>query len=73
MTVSHTQMQSCNINRVIYFQYKPFPTEENLIDRLDNNFQWEEYKQSTVKDFLYRKGRISQEQSQNVEIQITGS
>ena len=35
-----------------FFQNKPFPTEEDLIDRLDINMQWDEYKQQTLNSFL---------------------
>lgn len=37
---------------VSFFQNKPFPTEEDLIDRLDINMQWDEYKQQTLNNFL---------------------
>ena len=36
-------------------QAKPFPNQEELIDRLDISMQWDEYRKETVKDFLKQK------------------
>ena len=58
---------------VTFFQNKPFPSEDDLIDRLDNNFQWEEFKQNTLGDYLIHLGRMTSEEKSNVTIDLTGS
>ncbi|XP_013401774.1 uncharacterized protein LOC106167520 [Lingula anatina] len=40
---------------LVRMKYKPFPTEDDLLDRLDNNLQWEKYKQETVKEYVDNK------------------
>lgn len=47
-------MRHCDdaIYSLIRLKNKPFPSEEDLIDRLDINMQWEEYKQHTLNTFL---------------------
>ncbi|KAL3880522.1 hypothetical protein ACJMK2_032756 [Sinanodonta woodiana] len=40
---------------LIRLKAKPFPTQEELVDRLDANMQWEEFKQETLHDFLKQK------------------
>ncbi|KAK3607719.1 hypothetical protein CHS0354_016745 [Potamilus streckersoni] len=40
---------------LIRLKAKPFPTQEELVDRLDANMQWEEFKQETLQDFLKQK------------------
>ncbi|XP_035826332.1 uncharacterized protein LOC101847433 [Aplysia californica] len=53
-------MKHCDdaIYSLIRLKAKPFPSQEDLIDRLDVNMQWEEYKQQTLKDFLQRCRRF---------------
>ncbi|CAL1526031.1 unnamed protein product [Lymnaea stagnalis] len=43
---------------LIRLKAKPFPSEEDLIDRLDVGMQWEEYKQRMVTEFLQGRRRI---------------
>nr|KAG5702686.1 hypothetical protein BaRGS_013323 [Batillaria attramentaria] len=47
-------MRHCDdaIYSLIRLKNKPFPSEEDLIDRLDVNMQWEEFKQQTLSSFL---------------------
>lgn len=44
---------------LIRLKAKPFPTQTELVDRLDANMQWEEFKQETLKDFLKHRVRVS--------------
>ncbi|KAL4230499.1 hypothetical protein ACF0H5_010881 [Mactra antiquata] len=44
---------------LIRLKAKPFPSETELVDRLDANMQWEEFKQETLKDFLKHRVRVS--------------
>lgn len=44
---------------LIRLKAKPFPSQTELVDRLDANMQWEEFKQETLKDFLRHRVRIS--------------
>lgn len=44
---------------LIKLKAKPFPSETELVDRLDANMQWEEFKQETLKDFLKHRVRVS--------------
>ncbi|PVD34478.1 hypothetical protein C0Q70_05753 [Pomacea canaliculata] len=47
-------MRHCDdaIYGLIRLKHKPFPSEEDLIDRLDVNMRWEEYKQRTLSSIL---------------------
>lgn len=47
-------MRHCDdaIYSLIRLKNKPFPSEEDLFDRMDINMQWEEYKQKTLHDFI---------------------
>ena len=47
------------IDSYTLFQAKPFPSQTELVDRLDANMQWEEFKQETLKDFLRHRVRVS--------------
>ncbi|KAK2146643.1 hypothetical protein LSH36_592g01009 [Paralvinella palmiformis] len=40
---------------LIKVKYKAFPTEEEMLDRLDASLQWQEYKHNTVLEFLMKK------------------
>ncbi|RUS82602.1 hypothetical protein EGW08_009630 [Elysia chlorotica] len=53
-------MKHCDeaIYSLIRLKAKKFPSQEDLIDRLDVNMQWEEYKQQTMGDFLQRCRRL---------------
>ncbi|WAR00487.1 CNBD2-like protein [Mya arenaria] len=42
---------------LIRLKAKAFPTQTELVDRLDANMQWEEFKQETLKYFLQRRTR----------------
>lgn len=44
---------------LIRLKAKPFPSQTELVDRLDANMQWEEFKQETLKDFLRHRVRVS--------------
>lgn len=44
---------------LIRLKAKPFPSQTELVDRLDANMQWEEFKQETLKDFLKHRVRVS--------------
>ncbi|XP_045204783.2 uncharacterized protein LOC123557400 isoform X2 [Mercenaria mercenaria] len=44
---------------LIKLKAKPFPSQTELVDRLDANMQWEEFKQETLKDFLRHRVRVS--------------
>ncbi|OWF46626.1 uncharacterized protein LOC110455484 [Mizuhopecten yessoensis] len=37
---------------LIRLKAKPFPTQQELIDRLDITMRWDEYKKETVRDFI---------------------
>lgn len=44
---------------LIRLKAKPFPSQTELVDRLDANMQWEEFKQETIKDFLKHRVRTA--------------
>ncbi|XP_060589310.1 uncharacterized protein LOC132744572 isoform X2 [Ruditapes philippinarum] len=44
---------------LIRLKAKPFPSQTELVDRLDANMQWEEFKQETLKDFLRHRVRVT--------------
>ncbi|XP_064597570.1 uncharacterized protein LOC135464026 [Liolophura sinensis] len=37
---------------LIRLKAKPFPTQDELVDRLDANVQWEQYKDNVINDFV---------------------
>lgn len=39
-------------------QTKPFPSQEELVDRLDVNTQWDEFKKETLQEFLRNRARV---------------
>ncbi|KAL5011929.1 hypothetical protein ScPMuIL_010480 [Solemya velum] len=43
---------------LIMLKTKPFPSQEELVDRLDANMQWEEFKKQTLQDFLRNRNRV---------------
>ncbi|XP_067661295.1 uncharacterized protein [Haliotis asinina] len=53
-------MKHCDdaIYGLIRLKAKPFPSEEELVDRLDANLQWEEYKHRTLEEFLKECRRL---------------
>ncbi|KAK0060674.1 hypothetical protein Bpfe_009862 [Biomphalaria pfeifferi] len=40
---------------IIKHKAKPFPSDEELIDRLDISLRWEEYKQKLLRDFIHQR------------------
>ncbi|XP_046365970.1 uncharacterized protein LOC124141859 isoform X1 [Haliotis rufescens] len=53
-------MKHCDdaIYGLIRLKAKPFPSEEELVDRLDANLQWEEYKHRTLDEFIKQCRRL---------------
>ncbi|XP_052238663.1 uncharacterized protein LOC127849963 [Dreissena polymorpha] len=54
-------MKHCDdaLYSLIRLKAKPFPSQTELVDRLDANMQWEEFKQETLKDFLKHRVRVT--------------
>ncbi|XP_041358739.1 uncharacterized protein LOC121375382 [Gigantopelta aegis] len=53
-------MKHCDdtIYSLIRLKSKPFPSQEELLDRLDANMQWQEFKQRTLENFLKQCRRL---------------
>ena len=45
-------MTDFSIFQNVCFQEKPFPPQQELVDRLDISMQWDEFTQDTVKEFI---------------------
>ncbi|ESO93799.1 hypothetical protein LOTGIDRAFT_228569 [Lottia gigantea] len=62
-------MKHCDdaLYSLIRLMAKPFPSQDELIDRLDANIQWEEFKQMTLDNFLQEQ-RERKEQAYNSHV-----
>jgi hypothetical protein len=44
----------------VFIQEKPFPPQQELVDRLDISMQWDEFTQDTVKEFIDNLTRMKE-------------
>ncbi|CAH1777772.1 unnamed protein product [Owenia fusiformis] len=44
-----------SIYSLIRLKFKPFPSQQEMIDRLSTNFEWQEFKQDMIGDFIRSK------------------
>ena len=45
---------------MFFFQEKPFPPQQKLVDRLDISMEWDEFKQDTVIAFIDNLTRMKE-------------
>ena len=57
----------------VWLQSKAFPSEDELVDRLDNNFQWVEFKRKTVGEFLVARGKLKADDVTTTTLELPAS